>query len=168
MEFVTTADASKYLVDAVPGETEQYWSRRLTNLRRADRTQPYELNFCKYDGKTGLYKQQDIVAFAEFEKTRRLGEMKLTGRAAAALRAFGVGEPGGGSRGREFNGSANLQPADGGHPPIVQLIINNPLLVFALSPARAWALGNELIESANVAKRHYGAEACGFTTGADK
>lgn len=75
--------------------------RRLTNARQVGRTQVFNLPFSKI-GKVVFYEQADLVEFAEFEKTRRLGKMKLSGRAAEVMRAFGIGTSGGSSTGRKL------------------------------------------------------------------
>jgi hypothetical protein len=155
MNFYSTQAAAEHLAKQI-GETVDYWMTRLANMRNPKRQVSYRLNFAKTEGRLGLYAEKDVHAFVEFEKTRRIGDVTLSPRAAEALRAFGVGEAGGGTRGRAFSGSSNLQPAEDGHPPVVQLIVNTPLMVFALSPAQALELGQELIDNANAAKRIYG------------
>lgn len=160
MNFFTTQAAAEYLTQHV-GETADYWLTRLANMRNPKRAVSYRLNFTTTEGRLGLYSEEDIRTFVEFEKTRRLGNTTLSPRAAEALLAFGIGQPGGSTRGRDFSGSSQLQPGDNGQPPVIQLILNNPLMVFALSPHQALTLGQELIDNANAAKRIYGAVADG-------
>jgi len=161
MSFYSTQAAAEHMSQQL-GQTVDYWTTRLANMRNPKRAVAYRLNFATTEGRLGLYSEEDLQAFVEFEKAKQLGNLTLSPRAAEALQAFGVGKPGGGTRGRIFSGSTNMQPAEDGHPPIVQLILNNPLMVFALSPDQALELGQELIDNANAAKRIYGAAAGDF------
>jgi hypothetical protein len=153
-EFLDTAAAADYLHEQVPGESLNYWTLRLTNLRRTDRPHPFLLGFAKYEGKAGYYLLTDVAAYAEFEKTRRIGKVKLSSRAAQAMRAFGIGELGGGSQGRLFKGgSAALAVGNADGKPFVQAIINEPLMVFALTAEQAITFGRDLVETGQAAKR---------------
>lgn len=150
-----TGAAADFLNEALPGQTPTYWYQRLVNARRTDRKHPFTLRFSTV-GKAVFYEQVDLEEFANFEKTRRLGKMTLSGRAAEAIRAFGIGEQGGGAQGRNFSGaSVNLQTSQGSA--FVQTIINEPLLVFAMSPEDAIGFGLELIEAGKAAQRINGA-----------
>jgi hypothetical protein len=147
--FNTNA-AADFLNELVPGESPAYWNQRLINARRTDRKQSFTLPFSTIN-KAAFYEEADLKQFAEFEKARRLGKVKLSGRAAEALRAFGMGEQGGGSKGRQFK--ANLQTSNDSGAAFVQTIINEPLMVFAMSPEDAIAFGKELVESGQAAQR---------------
>lgn len=153
-KFHDTRAAAQYLHDHVPGESVKYWSLRLHNLRRSDRPQPFKLEFAKVEGKAGYYTERDLAAYVEFEKTRRLGKLKLSGRAVQAMRAFGIGEAGGGTQGRRFAGaSVNLQVSNQDGKAFVQTIINEPLMVFAMTPDQAVDFGKQLIEVGEAAQR---------------
>lgn len=162
-----TKAASEYLHDRIPGESLKYWTARLNNLRRTDRPQPFELRFAKVEGKSGFYNSADVEQYVEFEKSRRVGKVKLSSRAAEALRAFGIGEPGGTSLGRTFKGgTANPHPDNKGGV-IVQTTINEPLTVFAMTPEQAIEFGKELIKAGQAAQRINGTQntpAPSFTT----
>jgi hypothetical protein len=150
--FNTNA-AADFLNELVPGESPAYWSQRLINARRTDRKQSFTLPFSTIN-KAAFYEEADLRQFAEFEKARRLGKIKLSGRAAEAFRAFGMGEQGGGSQGRQFKGaSANLQTSNDSGAAFVQTIFNEPLMVFAMSPEDAIAFGKELVETGQAAQR---------------
>src|SRR3546814_12925214 len=78
-----------------------YWSNFLINNRRSDRHPVHRIPFERIG--TGAFYTPDVLEeFVNFERSRRIGEMKLTGRAAEALRAFGVGEPGSRTTGRKL------------------------------------------------------------------
>lgn len=132
MALYSTQAAAELLSEQV-GEAVGYWITRLANMRNPKRAVSYRLNFATTEGRLGLYAEADLRSFIEFEKTRRIGDMKLSPRAAEALRAFGVGQPGGSTTGRKLNYTATLQPSnDGISKPFVQLLIKDPLLVFRL------------------------------------
>jgi hypothetical protein len=141
-----TGAAADFLNEAIPGKTPGYWRQRLINARRSDRSEAFVLPFSTV-GKAVFYEEADLQQFIEFEKSRQLGKMKLSGRAAEALRAFGIGEAGGGSQGRRFkDGSVNLQATDDGSGVFVQTIISEPLMVFAMTPEQAIAFGTDLVD----------------------
>lgn len=146
MNFYSTQAAAEHLSKEV-GETVDYWITRLANMRNLKRKVAYRLNFATTEGRLGLYAEEDLIAFTEFEKTRRIGDMKLSPRAAEALRAFGVGQPGGGSTGRKLNYTATIQPSnDGISQPFMRLLIKDPLLVFRLDRDEFNALVADLCE----------------------
>ncbi|MDR5811191.1 hypothetical protein [Caballeronia sp. LZ019] len=130
-----------------------YWSRVLTNNRREDRNPPHRVAFQRLGG-GAFYRPEDVAAFVEFEKSRRLGVLKLSGRAAEAVRAFGIGEKGGSATGRKLNVSAltlQLDQATGAH--FVQLVTNDPLMVYRLELSEARALAKELADTAQAGQR---------------
>jgi hypothetical protein len=150
-DLFNTNAAADFLNAAVPGESASYWNQRLVNARRSDRQQPFAIPFSTV-GKACFYEQSDLEQFAEFEKSRRLGKVKLSGRAAEALRAFG-GFP----QGRPFKGgSAYLLPSETPGGTLVRATINEPLTVFAMTPEQAIEFGKELIDVGKVAQRHNG------------
>jgi hypothetical protein len=151
-DLFNTNAAADYLADAIPGESASYWYQRLVNARRSDRQQPFAIPFSTL-GKVCLYEQSDLEQFVEFEKSRRLGKVKLSGRAAEALRAFGIGEPGGSSLGRVFKGGAANPHPDNKGGTLVQATIHEPLMVFAMTPEQAIAFGKELKEAGEAAQR---------------
>ncbi len=146
-EFFNTQAAADFLHSALPDETAAYWSHLLINNRRNDREPLHKIPFNRI-GKAVFYTREDLAAFVDWEKGRRLGTVKLSSSAVEALRAFGIGEEGGGAQGRRFKGaSVNRQVASDGSGVFVQLIIDEPLMVFALTPDQAVALGMELVEA---------------------
>lgn len=153
--LLTTNAAGNWLHEAVPGESPAYWRQALINNRRPDRSPPHRVPFDTL-GRVAVYTPEALQAFADFEKSRRIGQIKLTGRAAEVVRAFGIGEAAGTSQGRVFKGaSANLASGSGGA--FVQTIINDPLLVFMLTPEQAIGFGRELVEAGQTAARINGA-----------
>lgn len=153
----TTQAAAEWLHEAISGESPDYWRQALINNRRPDRNPPHRIQFSTL-GRAALYTLEALKGFAEFEKSRRLGRLKLTGRAAETIHAFGIGQSGGSTNGRKWNGgSANLS-TDGDGNVFVQVIINEPLMVFAMSPDQSAEFGKELAEAGRAAKRQQGAK----------
>lgn len=123
-----------------------YWARYLTNNRRDDRNPPHRVSFQRL-GACAFYRREDLAAFIEFEKKRRLGIRTLSGRAAEVMRAYGIGEAGGGTTGRRLDCTINPQVDPVTGAPYVQLVINDPLLVYRVDIAQAKALCTELAET---------------------
>jgi hypothetical protein len=172
-DVFNTNAAADFLNELVPGQSPAYWNQRLINARRSDRKQPFTVPFSTI-GKAAFYQEADLKQFAEFEKARRLGKVKLSGRAAEAIRAFGIGEQSGGSQGRQFKGaSVNLQTSTDSGAAFVQTIISEPLMVFAMSPEDAIAFGKELVKTGQAAQRINGqdqakaSDVTGYRTVAD-
>jgi len=106
-------------------------------------------------GKMVIYSEEELIKFVKLEKSRRLGKINLSDRAVEALRAFGMGEQGGGSQGRKWTGaSVNSMVSSDGQSVLVQTIINDPLLVFAMSAEEAISFGQELTDAGKMAQRH--------------
>lgn len=110
-----------------------YWLNFLVNNRRLDRRPSYRVPFEKRGGGV-FYKQSDLAAFLEFEKRRRLTGVTFSGRAAEVMQAYGIGSPTGGPFGRKLNYRLLAQENESG--PHGQFIIDDPMLVFYLSPAQ--------------------------------
>lgn len=147
----TTQAAGDWLHEEVPGESSEYWQHVLINNRRTDRNPPHKIAFTTM-GRAAVYTREALRAFAEFEKLRRIGQVKLTGRAAEAVAAFGIGTQGGSALGRVWKGAGvALAHRDGVN--LVQVIINEPLTVFVLSAEEAMKFGRELIEVGEAARR---------------
>lgn len=145
--FNTNA-ASDFLDEMIPGESPSYWMRRLTNARQVGRTQVFNLPFSKI-GKVVFYEQADLVEFAEFEKTRRLGKMKLSGRAAEVMRAFGIGTSGGSSTGRKLIVTASgiaLQMDEATGKRFIRIVADEPLMVYRIEIDEARVIAKEFVE----------------------
>lgn len=141
-DLFSTQAAAEMLHEAIP-EPKGYWARFLMNNKRPDRNPPFRVEFVKMGGGV-LYPRKALADFIGWEKTRRLGDLKLTGRAAEVMRAFGIGEAGGGSIGRSLDCSIHPQNNPTTGKPYVQLIVKDPLLVFHLETEQAEAIIREL------------------------
>lgn len=151
-ELLNTQAAADWLDKAIPGESPSYWSGVLINNRRNDRPQVYKLPLTRV-GKGAFYTVEALNSYADFEKSRRLGSIKLTGRAAEALHAYGIGQ-GGSTTGRPWKGAAVTLQTDEAGGVFVQLVVREPLTVFRMEPQQALDLGEELVEVGRVAGRH--------------
>jgi hypothetical protein len=149
-----TAAAADFLHEQLPGKTPAYWNGRLVNMRRVDRSSALAIPFSRA-GKVAFYDEADLRLFADFERMCYLGKVKVTGRAAEALKAFGIGQAGGGAQGRMFKGAAvNIQVNNDDGQPFVQTIVNEPLTVFAMTAEQAIEFGKNLIEAGQAVKRN--------------
>lgn len=147
----TTQAAGDWLHEAIPGESPEYWRQALINNRRADRTPPHRVPFSTM-GRAAVYSPEALRDFAEFEKSRRIGQLKLTGRAAEVLQAFGIGQDGG-AYGRNWRGGGANQVITNSGECFVQVRIDAPLIVFAMTPGQAIEFGKELVEVGQAAQR---------------
>jgi len=149
IELLSNSVAALTLAELSPEKTEAQWLHWLQNNRNQSRSVPYRVPFERMAGGV-FYRREELVLFLDWEKSRQLGTIKLSGRAAEAMRAFGVGEPGGGSQGRKWKGGdANLASSQGRVS--VQVIINEPLLVFSLTSEEALDFARRLVDAANAA-----------------
>lgn len=147
--LLTTQAAGDWLHEAIPDESPAYWRHVLINNRRQDRRPPHRIPFGTL-GRAAVYTVEALQAFAEFEKSRRLGEMKLTGRAAEALQAFGIGTGAGSTTGRKLQLTAiNPQIDEASGKPFVQLVMNDPLRVYRVEVKEAKQIARQLIDAIN-------------------
>ncbi|ADG14253.1 conserved hypothetical protein [Paraburkholderia atlantica] len=153
-DLYNTQAAAEFLSRALPDDGDSaYWSGFLINNRRTDRSPIHRIPFSRV-GKAALYSPEDLARYVEFEKARRLGTVKLTGRAAEALQAFGIGESGGSSTGRRLEiADVSLQIDEATREPFVRLVISEPMLVYRLELSQAQSLSERLLEAAKIGKR---------------
>lgn len=152
-ELLSTQAAAELIaaeIDESGGAT--YWTRYLTNNRREDRNPPHRVPFERIGG-GAFYLRSDVADFIAFEKSRRLGVLKLSGRAAEALRAFGIGEAGGGTTGRKLDCTVTAQHDPVTGTPYAQLVIQDPLLVFRVEPGQLRELHAEITDTLNAFER---------------
>lgn len=146
MEVVKLNMVEELLNEAIK-EREGYWRNYLINNRKPERHQVYRIPYQKI-GRDIYYQTDEVAKFIEWEKSRRLGTVKLTGRAAEALRAFGIGEDGGGTTGRKLEVTGiNAQFDEVRREPYIQLITNNPLMVFRIPIEQAKQISAEFAEA---------------------
>ena len=141
--------AAEWLAQQMIGDdkkTPEQWALWLRNNANHARQAIYRIPTERFGGGT-FYNIEELRKYAEWAKLKWLGTLRLSGRAAQALKAFGIGEAGGGTLGRKWKGAhVNLHPSSDGSEPIVQMIVNQPLMVFALSLSDAAELGRALVK----------------------
>lgn len=152
--LLSTNAAGDWLNDAVPGETPAHWRTALANNRKSERNPPYRVPFSTV-GRGAFYAVSDLLEYAEFEKARRMGKMKLTGRAAEVMRAFGIGANDGSTTGRKLKVSGiNPQVEESTGKPFIQLITDEPLMVYRLELEQAKSISAELNEAIQCCERN--------------
>jgi hypothetical protein len=139
---VLSTNAAAEILDGALGEGVPYWAQFLVNNRRNDRDPAYRIEFERFRG-MAVYREEQLDRFIEWERGRQLGRIRIDAAAARALHAFGVGAATGGPAGRQWGGSVRTvtDPATGKKH--LQLIINEPLLVYRLD----YEQGRSLVRS---------------------
>lgn len=146
--------AGGWLNEALPDKTPAQWALWLRNNRNQSREASYRVNARRFSGKA-CYLLKDLEKFVVWEKSRLLGTVKLTGRAAELMLAFGMGEAGGGNYGRKLAYSVQLAfEEDDPSKQFVRLMIERPLGVFRLDADEAEGLAKDLRSAANAVRRH--------------
>jgi hypothetical protein len=145
--LLSTQAAGDWLHAAMPDESPAYWRQALINNRRTDRTPPHRVPFTMI-GRGAFYTEANLQAFCEFEKSRRVGTIKLTGRAAEALRAYG-GTP----YGHPFKGGSAILTITNDGERFIRIAIVEPFMVIAATPEQAIKFGTELVEVGQAAQR---------------
>lgn len=140
---LSTTEAAAWLEERLP-EGEDYWRVMLVNNRRENRNPPFRIATCRVRGQV-FYEKAALEAFLEFERRRRPGGRALTGQAARVLMAYGLETPAGGAFGQKFPHYTVRRLDD--PSALVQLVLEEPLQVFRLTPAEARALGKKLTEA---------------------
>jgi hypothetical protein len=150
-ELLSNSVAAQMLHDLEPEKTPEQWMHWLQNNRNQSRTVPYRIAFERMAGGV-FYRQEELTAFIEWDKSRKLGTLKLTGRAAEVMRAYGIGEKSGSATGRRLKVSG-INPQVENGVPYIQLITNDPLMVYRLEVDEAEAIIQEMAEAVGVCKR---------------
>ncbi|MDR3410634.1 MAG: hypothetical protein P4L87_06785 [Formivibrio sp.] len=132
-DFLNTNAASDELHRLLPEKTTKQWYAWLQNNRNVARKAVYRIPFERL-GVMALYRQEDLVKFVEWEKSRRIGEMKLDSRTVEIMQAFGIGDPSvTGTTGRKLElVSVTGQHDETRNVAFVQLALGNPLRIYRL------------------------------------
>jgi len=150
-EYLINTVTAKTLSEELPNKTFEQWMLWLQNNRNMARRAPYRIPYERMSGAV-LYKSEEISKFIEWEKSRHIGKFKTTGRAAEVMRAFGIGEASGGANGRKLKCSINPQASQANNKAFIQMIIDDPLLVFKLDISQAEDLCKEMQEAIDICK----------------
>lgn len=151
-ELLSRQAAAEWLAQQLQDKNAEQWALFLRNNANNARRAIYRLPV-EQIGRNSFYQPDELAKFVQFEQGRQLGTLKLSGRAAEVLQAFGTGTSGATANGRKWKGgSANIGLTNGGER-FIQTMINEPLTVFAMTPAQAIEFGKELIEAGQAAQR---------------
>lgn len=155
-DLLDTDAAGRWLSQALSDKTSAQWALWLRNNRNQSRHASYRINVQRF-GKKACYLPVDLERYVDWEKSRQLGTVKLSGRVVEVMRAFGMDEAGGGNYGRKLDYEVQLSSEqDRPDKQFVRLMIKRPLGVFRLEADDAEALAKELQAIAQVIRRHAG------------
>lgn len=155
-ELLNTSTAAAMLGELMTDKTPEQWMLWLQNNRNKSRRAAYRIPTEKMGGGV-FYLREELCKFAEFEKSRRLGAITLTGRAAEIVHAFGIGTAGGSTTGRKMGKpNISLQIDEATRERFIQFAISNPLMVYRLELNEAKFIAQELTELLNYCVRSGG------------
>ncbi|ELY5870242.1 hypothetical protein SNN82_000408 [Cronobacter sakazakii] len=151
MDLLTSKRAAEYLNEELPGRSVKYWQQWLANNRNHSRRSAYRIPFHNLEGiRAAHYELTELDKFIEFEMQRQLGSVTLSGRAAEVIRAYGIGENNGGLTGRKMAITAiHKREDEKTKDAYIQLVIEEPLMVFRLQISEALDLANKLLDAAS-------------------
>jgi hypothetical protein len=153
-DLLDTDAAGRWLSQELSDKTPAQWALWLRNNRNQSRHASYRIDVQRF-GKKACYRPVDLERFVDWEKSRQLGTVKLSGRVVEVMRAFGMDEVGGGNYGRKLDYEVQLSSEqDRPDKQFVRLMIKRPLGVFRLEADEAEALAKELLDTAQVIRRH--------------
>lgn len=150
-ELLDEAHAGAFLHEMMADRSPDQWTAWLRNNRNQARRAAYRIPHEKA-GRTVLYLRSELEKFANAERARKSGVVKLSSRAAELMRAYGIGE-GGTSQGRVWKGADATVQFDATQSVFVQMMINEPLTVFRMTPEQSIEVGRMLSEVGAAAKR---------------
>lgn len=144
-ELLSSSLAAQILSGLMEGKTPEQWALWLQNNRNQSRRAPYRIPFSRMAGGV-FYNPEELAKFAEWEKSRQLGKIKLTGRAAEVLQAYGINTTGGSTTGRKLKVSGiNSQIDQATGTPYVQIVTDDPLMVYRLELGEAAGIARQLV-----------------------
>jgi len=149
-ELLSRQASAEWLAQQLPDKNAAQWALWLRNNSNSARRAVYRVPV-EQVGRSAFYQPDELRKFVEFEKQRQLGTLKLTGRAAEVMRAYGIGSSGGSTTGRKLNVTAiNPQIDEATGKPYIQFITGDPLMVYRLEPGDAKNIARDLIEAIRV------------------
>lgn len=150
-EYLINSVAAQMLSEELQDKSFEQWMLWLQNNRNLARRAPYRIPYERMSGAV-IYKNEEILKFIEWQKGRQIGKFKSIGRTAEVMKAFGIGETGGSATGRKLKCSLSPQIDQANSKPFIQLIVEEPLLVFKMDIKQAEAMCKELMKVINVCK----------------
>lgn len=147
-EILNNTMTAQILSELLQDKTAEQWAVWLQNNRNQSRRVPYRIPFQRINGGI-FYAREELEKFVEFEKQRTLGAIKLTGRAAEVLRAYG-----GSTNGRKLKIITIDPQADETTAQMyIQVVADDPLMVFRLELDEAQAVATKLTAAINYIAR---------------
>lgn len=137
--------AAIYLNEQLQDKTPEQYTQFLQSNRVKGRAVAYQIPFEKIDGMV-IYLTKELNKYVALQKSRTMGTIKLSTKAAEALQAVGFNEHGGGSTGYRFNMSGLNFGIDRNGQRFIQMFLTEPLRVFHIEMESAEALHRELGE----------------------
>lgn len=139
--------AAQFLAEQMPVRKADGWNLWLRNNRNQSRRASYRIPIVRISNGS-FYQPAEVQKFVEWEKSRQIGTIKLTGRSLEVMRAFGVGEPGGSTRGRKLEVVGISREKDTGSGDwYVRFVTADPLMVYRLTPEQARSVGQQLLDA---------------------
>jgi hypothetical protein len=132
--------AAELLAQQFEGRSVKQWTLYLFNNANKSRSVGYRIPV-EYAVRSPFYRLAELEKFVEFERQRRAGKINLTGQAAEIFKACVI-NAGKTSKGRLWK-SGSVEYKDG----VIQLVTNDPFMVFALTPEEAIEFGQQLIRT---------------------
>jgi hypothetical protein len=152
-ELLSNSMAAKLLHELMSDKSAEQWEVWLRNNRKPERRVTYHVPYVKLGGGV-FYDREELAKFAEWEKGRQLGSIKLTGRAAEVMRAFGIGEKGGSTTGRKLKVTGiNPQVDEATGKPFIQFVVDDPLMVYRVEVEESKALLREWADAIQACER---------------
>ena len=153
-DLLDTEAAGRWLSQALAIKTPAQWALWLRNNRNQSRRASYRINVQRFANKA-CYLPVDLERFVDWEKSRQLGTVKLSGRVVEVMRAYGMNEVGGSNYGRKLDYEVQLSAEqDNPDKQFVRLMVKRPLGVFRLEADEAETLAKELLDTAQAIRRH--------------
>ncbi|MFZ3084935.1 hypothetical protein [Rhodoferax ferrireducens] len=146
-ELYGNSQAAQFLSQQLSDRTPDQWELWLRNNRNVSRHVPYRIDVVHISNRS-FYRPQDLAKFIEWEKSRRLGVLKLSGRAAEAMLAYGIGTATGSTTGRKLEVIGVHEQTDQvTKERYVQLITGNPFRVYRLDLDQARDIATQLLHA---------------------
>lgn len=153
-ELLSPSVAAQRLHELLPHKTVAQWGRWLQNNRDQNRAVAYRIPFERLSSGV-VYRPESLREYSDYENQRRIGNRRLTAQEKEVLKAYGVGEPSGGATGRKLDiGGINVHLDDATQMPYIQMIVNEPLLVFRVEVSQAEAILKELQDAVDYCNGH--------------
>lgn len=143
-QYKNVGMAAAYLSEQLQDKTPEQYKLLLNSSRVKSRAVAYRIPYEKLSGGI-IYRVDELDKYIALQKSRTMGTVKLSTRAAEALKAVGFGEAAGSSTGRKFNITGiNPQVDEATGEVFIQIITRDPLMVYRLEIEEAKAIAQEL------------------------